>query len=244
MTLVTYYLELEKIPLKKQEKIQEIKFFDESALKTILAQPDTSSKLGIRNLFYMILMYDTAARNQEMLDIKLTDIHIIKEGSYVVLTGKGRKMRLVPIMDKTVDHYNKYAKIYHQTSDGDQLLFYIMRKGEKTSMSPDNSEKFIRKYEETARNQNKNVPEKLHPHMFRHSRSMHLYRGGMPLPLLSEWLGHAQIETMLIYANADTTMKKEALEKATSKLSPLFSDEVTINWEDDDEMIKKLYGLV
>ena len=87
VTLVAYYLELEKIPLKKQEKIQGIEFFDESALKTILAQPDTSSKLGIRNLFYMILMYDTAARNQEMLDIKLTDILIIKKGSYIVLTG-------------------------------------------------------------------------------------------------------------------------------------------------------------
>ena len=46
------------------------------------------------------------------------------------------------------------------------------------------------------------------------------------------------------YPNADTTMKKKALEKATSKLNPLLSNEVNINWEDDDEMIKKLYGLV
>lgn len=81
-------------------------------------------------------------------------------------------------------------------------------------------EKLIRKYGEEARFQNKEVPEKLYPHMFRHSRSMHLYRGGMPLPLLSEWLGHAQVETSLIYANADTMMKKEVQEKATSKLKP------------------------
>lgn len=244
VTLVAYYQDLGNIPMKKSEKVQEIKFFNESALKTILTQPDTSSRLGIRNRFYMILLYDTAARNQEILDIKLKDIHLANEGSYIVLTGKGRKTRLVPIMDKTVEHYNKYARIYHQTSDGNELLFYIMRNGRKTAMSPDNVEKFIRKYGKEARSQNKEVPEKLHPHMFRHSRSMHLYRGGMPLPLLSEWLGHAQIETSLIYANADTTMKKEALEKATSKLNSLISDEVIINWEDNEEMIKKLYGLV
>ncbi|WP_411682388.1 tyrosine-type recombinase/integrase [Clostridium thailandense] len=38
--------------------------------------------------------------------------------------------------------------------------------------------------------------------MFRHSRAMHLYHGGMPLSLLSEWLGHAQLETTMIYAYA------------------------------------------
>jgi len=67
----------------------------------------------------------------------------------------------------------------------------------------------------------------------------------LPMALLSEWLGHAQISTTLhYYANADTDMKKDAIEKATSKLNPLVSvDTVSIEWENDDEMIRKLYGL-
>ena len=80
--------------------------------------------------------------------------------------------------------------------------------------------------------------------MFRHSRAMHLYRNGMPLSLLAEWLGHAQMETTITYyANADTRMKKEAIEKATSGLNPLFQNNPDIEWEEDDELIKKLYGL-
>jgi integrase/recombinase XerD len=45
---------------------------------------------------------------------------------------------------------------------------------------------------------------------------MHLYQVGMPLALLTEWLGHADPETTLIYAHADTEMKRHALEKANS----------------------------
>ena len=43
---------------------------------------------------------------------------------------------------------------------------------------------------------------------------MHLYRAGMPLALLAEFLGHEDPETTLIYAFADMEMKREAIEKA------------------------------
>lgn len=104
-------------------------------------------------------------------------------------------------------------------------------------------EKFVKRYGKLAREKNPDVPEHLYPHMWRHSRSMHLYRNGMPLPLVSEWLGHSSIETTIqYYANADISMKREAIEKATSELNPLFKDNPDINWEDDEELLKKLYG--
>lgn len=65
----------------------------------------------------------------------------------------------------------------------------------------------------------------------------------MPLPLLSEWLGHAQLETTMIYAYADTKMKREAIEKATSGISPLRQGQDITPWQNDDELIKRLYGL-
>lgn len=111
-------------------------------------------------------------------------------------------------------------------------------------MSPDNVGKFIKKYGQMARSISIEAPENLYAHMFRHARSMHLYRNGMPLPLLSEWLGHSQMNTTITYyANADTKMKQEAIENATSCFNPLFNDDTEINWEDDEEMIKKLSGL-
>ena len=73
---------------------------------------------------------------------------------------------------------------------------------------------------------------------------MHLYHNGMPLPLVTEWLGHSKMDTTRqYYANADTTMKQEAIEKATSKLNPLINGELDLDWEDDEELLKKLYGL-
>lgn len=106
--LMVYYQELQVIPVKKEIKKKHIKFFSESVLKSILDQPNKTSKKGLRNLFFMILMYDTAGRNQELLDLHLNDIHISTDSPYVVFTGKGNKTRLVPIMQKTVDHYKNY----------------------------------------------------------------------------------------------------------------------------------------
>jgi site-specific recombinase XerD len=213
-------------------------------LKTILEQPDTGKKKELRNLFFMILMYDTGGRNQELLDLKLCDIHSEGKSPYVVITGKGGKTRLVPVMPKTVEHFKKYAADFHFESVSTSHLFYTERNGKRYAMSPDNTERFIRRYAFAAHSVNPEVPKSLHPHMFRHSRSMHLYRSGMPLVLLAEWLGHAQITTTLIYANADTKMKREAIEKATSKLNPLLSGEnANLEWEDDEAIIRRLYGL-
>lgn len=244
-TLMVYYQELLGIPKKKQPKGNEIEFFTETALKTILEEQDIQTQNGYRGLVFLILLYDTASRIQELLDVRLQDLHLEPENAYITITGKGRKTRLVPIMDKTTEHLNKYLIRFHQNSCGTDFLFYIVRKGKRTAMSPDNAEKFIKKYGKQAREKNKEVPERLYPHMFRHSRAMHLYRNGMPLPLLSEWLGHSQMQTTIMYyANADTKMKKDAIEKVTSTLNPIFEDNPNIEWENDDEMIKKLYGLL
>lgn len=244
LSVIAYTLELEKIPIKKTEKTQQVKFFEEDALKAILAQPDTSTRKGIRDLFFMILMYDTAGRNQEVLNLKVSDIRVSTKDSHAVLTGKGNKLRIVPLMQRTIDHYNNYIRLFHDEKVTDEFLFYVIQKEKRQAMSADNVEKFMKRYGETARDKCNKVPEGVHPHMFRHSRSMHLYRGGMPLALLSEWLGHAQLETTKIYANADTQMKREAIEKATNSLNPLTQEQKVTSWQNDEELIKRLYGLL
>ncbi len=81
--------------------------------------------------------------------------------------------------------------------------------------------------------------------MFRHSRAMHLYRNGMPMPLLSEWLGHTQMETTIkYYANADVKMKQDAVEKATSDFNPIIRSAVDFKFDNDDVVLKRLYGLM
>ena len=242
--IMSCYQEMALIPVKKEAE-HEIEFFSEKALEAILAVPDISSKKGRRDLVFMILLYDTGARIQEMLDLCLNDLHINSDEKYVVLTGKGGKMRLVLLMQKTVEHLHKYLAEFHRASDGNSFLFYVDRKGCRNQMSQDNVSKFIKKFGGQAKEKCPEVPEHLYVHMFRHSRAMHLYRSGMPMPLLSEWLGYAQMETTIkYYANADVRMKQEAIEKATSDLNPILSSRSEFTFKDDDETLKQLYGLM
>ena len=117
----------------------------------------------------------------------------------------------------------------------------ITRKGMDTSMSADNTARILRKFEAKAKLLRSDIPH-LHPHLFRHVRSMHLYQAGMPLPLIAQWLGHSQLETTLIYAYADTKMKRVAANKVSSSKPSVFTGEQFM-FQDDDATIRKLYGL-
>lgn len=244
ISLIAYYQELLQIPVKKDKNTDEIEFFSEEILQILLEQPNTSTSKGVRNLMFMILMYDTGCRIQEILDFKLNNLHLDEDCPYITIIGKGSKTRLVPLMEKTIGHLKKYMERFHRNGDGNDYLFFTIHKEQHTQMSADNAQKFLDKYCEGAHSVIPKVPEHIYCHMFRHSRAMHLYRNGMPLPLLSEWLGHSQMNTTIkFYANADTTMKQEAISKATSVFNPILQDNKNFDFENDDELLKKLYGL-
>lgn len=243
LTIIAYQKDLEKIPFKKAS-LKIIKFMTEEALKAVLTQPDTSTRMGIRDLFFMILMYDTGARNQEILDLKVKDFDVDSKTPCVYLNGKGNKRRVVPVMPKTVEHFRRYISLYHPDETFERHLFYTIRNGNFQAMSDDNVSRFMKKYGVSAKVGCPEVPDKLHPHLFRHSRAIHLYRAGMPLSLLSEWLGHAQLETTMIYAYADTEMKRDAIQRATSSHNPLRSNDCIPIWKGDEQLIRELYGLM
>jgi integrase/recombinase XerD len=244
--LFTYLNEIQRIPLKKTVKTKILEFMSEEALKSFLEQPNTQTKNGMRDLFFMILMYDTAARIGEMLNLKVKDFLPDAKTPSVYLTGKGNKKRVVPVMRKTVEHFRIYCQGFHpgEKYDPSQYLFYTVRHGLKQRMSDDNVARFISGYGLAARAVCDGMPTKVYPHMLRRTRAMHLYRAGMPLALLSEWLGHENPETTLIYAHADTEMKREAVEKATLPDNALNNGKIDVAaWESDDQLIRRLYGL-
>ena len=72
---------------------------------------------------------------------------------------------------------------------------------------------------------------------------MLLYHGGMPLPLVAEWLGHSQIETTTIYAKATIEMKKAARDKVAENQSSVFHNDEEFKYADDEDILKKLMGL-
>jgi integrase len=201
-----------------------------AAVAALLAAPDPRTRRGLRDQFYMILAYDLAARDAEMRAMNIIDLDA--QHLWVDLLGKGAKPRRVPITTETVAHYRRYTAAFHPDPQPDDPMFFTIHAGKPTRMSADNVARFIRQHAATAQTVCPEVPQRVHPHMLRHSRAMHLYHAGMPLALLTEWLGHKDPETTLVYAHADTEMKRQALEKANPGTSSLPAA-IPI-WHDED----------
>lgn len=232
--------ELASVPMQKAPR-KIVDFLSEDVLKCLLEQPSRSTKLGLRNCFFMSLMYDTAARVSEMLTLRLNSFVLNQSAPFVYLVGKGDKIRTVPIMDKTAAMLNQYRLAFHPGETlSDDYLFYTTTHGVRHQMSVDAVESFMKKYGAQAKEVCPTMPDKVHPHQLRHTRAIHLYRSGVPLTLVAEFLGHSQVTTTQIYAYADTEMKRAAIRKIDG-----ITDEITqpAIWENDKEMIKRLYGL-
>ena len=216
-------------------------YLTKEELSIFLAQPNCKKRTGFRNMVFLVLMYDTAARCQEMLDLRIQDLVLHRTSPCVYFTGKGNKTRVVPILPKTAEHLRSYLKKFHPAENRkrDDYVFYAYG-GPQRPMSPDTVAAFVKKYGESARHVCTSIPERVHPHMLRHTRAMHLYQDGVPLAMVSEFLGHAQIETTKIYAHADTEMKRKAIQQAANKLNDTIPD---VLWNtDDEEMMLKLRG--
>ena len=234
---------LSAIKVQKDDPFAKVSYMSEDAVRSILEEPDVSTKIGIRDQFMMILLYDTAARIQELLDIRICDIKL-GQSPQVILHGKGNKIRTVPLMKDTVAHLNNYMSVFHSDESwtSTQLLFYIVRNGNKNPVCDDTVRLRMQKYADAARRKCPEIPARVHPHLWRHSRAMHLYQHGMNLTLVSQWLGHANLETTLIYAYADTEHKRDAIVKAMGQKAAhgIEPAKFTVT---DDEILKRLYGL-
>ena len=232
------YQEVKSIPLRKVSR-RPVGYLSKNALMAVLAQPDTTTVKGRRNRMIVILLYDTGCRVQELVDLKLSDIHLNNKTPFVLVTGKGRKPRSIPLMDKTVAHLQEYLRHFHSGSaaNNDGALFYSMRSGMRHSLSTDAISVLVKNYGKTARRICSEVPSRVHPHLFRHTRAMHLYQAGMPLPYIAEFLGHASVTTTEIYASADVEMLRKALQQADSGIP-----DDKPGWK-NEETLRQLCGL-
>ena len=245
VTTVANLNELKKVPVKKPNEVSVVEYMSMAAITAIVEQADINTYKGLRDRFFMVLMYDTGARIQEMVDIKLCDLQISKI-SKITLHGKGNKTRVVPLMERTTQYLQKYMAEFHKNTplSSQTPLFYTVTHGNLHPLTDRRIRYLLKEYGEKARKQCAEVPENVHPHLFRHSRAMHLYQEGMDLTLVSQWLGHAHLETTQVYAHADTEHKRKAIAAATPANNPLHSKlNPTRFTVSDDETLKRLSGL-
>lgn len=224
-------------PLKVTAK--SIEYFEESQIKALMAAPNIKSKVGRRNQMMLVLYYDTAARISELLEMKLSQLHLKAEPPYLTILGKGRKYRNIPLMEKTIRHLKGYLKEFHSDSSLDMPLFYTITHGTAHLLSSDTVEKVIKQYSAACSAQGVDMPDKPHCHMIRKTRAMILYQQGVPLTHIQQLLGHEDLSTTSgFYAFATLDTLSKSLKKANSSES-----ENTAKKWDDQNTLKQLYRL-
>lgn len=208
--------EIHSIKIKKTKQ-ETIKYLSKEGIKEILSLPKTSIENGVRDLAILTLLYDSGARVQELVNIKIKDIDFNKKTVY--LFGKGRKARIVPLISQTIKILEKYIKIYNIPINSDNLLFYNSQKEALTRMG---ITYIIKKYVSIARNKNPlDFQINVTPHTFRHSKAMHLLESGVNLIYIRDFLGHESVTTTEIYARANPENKRKAIEKHSEELSKM-----------------------
>lgn len=203
------------IPVKKASKSC-VEHLTPEAMQVLLAQPDKTTHGGRRHLTLMSVLYDTGARVQELIDLKVRDV-ILSSPAVIVLTGKGHKIRRVPMMKGTVQLLEYYIQ-ENGLNDPWKNEYPLFVNKQQKKLTQKGVSYIIETYVEVARHSSPLIPANVHPHMFRHSKAMHLLQAGVNLVYIRDFLGHTDIKITEIYARADTETKRKAIENACQDL--------------------------
>ena len=188
-------------------------YLTEEELRAILDRPDRTKPKGRRDYLMLALLYDTGARVQELLDLCPADFRLDRL-PLVLITGKGRKKRIVPLLPATANLVRNYlAEMGRSPTDTSPLLSNY--RGEKMTRSGvgfllDRYRQLATEYLPTLRRAG------ISPHTFRHTKAMHLVQAGVSPVTVKDLLGHAHLKTLEAYVQADLEMKRRALESTPS----------------------------
>ena len=211
--------EWQKILSIKEKKSQKetISYLSVDGIKLLLEQPNRATPKGRRDLVMLALMYDCAARVQEIIDLKPLSIRLNKPFTIKII-GKGNKARIVPLMEEEIEHVHSYMKEngLMEIHRKQEPLFYNSR-NDKLTRAGVNC--ILLKYATMARVKNPGlIPDKISCHSLRHSKAMHLLQAGVHLVYIRDFLGHESVQTTEIYARVDSKQKREAIEKAFAQI--------------------------
>ncbi|WP_114939641.1 site-specific integrase [Mucilaginibacter endophyticus] len=225
------------IRMKRSHK-KSINYLTVDGIRLLLEQPNQATMGGRRDLAMLALMYDCAARVQEIID--LTPVMVrLNNPPTIKLIGKGNKARIVPLLNKQTVHIERYMREHDLLNDHANLypLFSNYRKEKLTRAGVAH---ILKKYLDAARLESpKLIPETVSCHSLRHSKAMHLLQNGTNLVYIRDILGHASVQTTEVYARADSMQKREAIEKA---YVGLVKDE-SASWMANDDLLSWLKNL-
>jgi integrase/recombinase XerD len=176
-------------------------------IEIMLQNIDLSRPEGIRNRAMIEILYSSGLRVSELINMNLTNCYF--DIGFIRITGKGNKVRLVPIGSDAI----KYAKMYIENvrntiniDENAQDILFLNRRGK--GFSRVYIFMIIKDLAEVS-----GIQKTISPHTFRHSFASHLVEGGADLRAVQEMLGHSSITTTEIYTHLDRSFLQETLHK-------------------------------
>lgn len=202
------------IPNKKAPT-KTLSYFSTEEVTILINLPNTRTKDGFRDYVLLLFMYETAARAQEIADLRKKQLFLDHDSSHVILIGKGNKERRVPLSEDLSKVLKKYIKTFKIDSDD-----WVFKNKWNDQLTTKGIEYILKKYIQKSK---KIYPEKFNEsysnHSMRHTRAMHLLEAGVNLIYIRDILGHTSVVTTEIYAKTNPKVKEQQILEHSRKLN-------------------------
>ena len=170
------------------------RYLSADEVETLLAQPDVSTPLGLRDKAMLEVLYATGMRVSELVRVRSADL----EASLGVIRclGKGNKERLIPVGKSALRAVEAYQQSGRSSlcKNGNGPFLFLNRQGKPLTRV--GFWKIIAGY---GRQAGFSIP--LTPHLVRHSFATHLLERGADLRSIQLMLGHSDISTTQVYTH-------------------------------------------
>ncbi|HKQ81992.1 MAG TPA: site-specific tyrosine recombinase XerC [Steroidobacteraceae bacterium] len=174
-----------------------------SEVEAVMAQPDLTDPLGLRDRAVLETLYSTGMRRMELVSLQVPDLDR-ERGTVLICQGKGRKDRLIPIGERAlawIDRYLERVRLHLVVDANDQTLF-LTRAGESFNLEWLSST--VARYVERA-----NIGKRGSCHLFRHTMATLMLENGCDIRFIQAMLGHAELSTTQIYTQVAIRVLKQ-----------------------------------
>ena len=172
----------------------------------LLSQPSTNKPKHLRDKAMLELMYATGIRVSELINLKVSDVHL--KNSYITCKEEN-KQRVIPFGTEAKKALNRYITHGRPALVKDSNMHLLFTNCSGSEMSRQGFWKLIKSYAIKA-----NIETEITPHTLRHSFAAHLIENGADIHSVSEMLGHADISSTKIYVNMKNNKIRNVYEKA------------------------------
>ena len=179
------------------------RFLNRSEIESLLAVPDTSTEIGLRDRAILELMYSSGLRVSEAANVKINDIDL--DGGILTTTGKGSKTRRVPVGSSAIEWVKSYLAVRRKKENIEIDNLFLNASG-----SPIDRQII---YVSITQYADKCGLKGVSPHTLRHSFATHLVQNNADIRSVQQMLGHADISTTQIYTHITSTQLKRNYER-------------------------------